>query len=70
LGLEFQAAVHETLYVAAQQPGLFRKVRGPVRRAVMRRFPYTLHFIEEATRLVVLAVFHGSRDPRQLHDRQ
>jgi plasmid stabilization system protein ParE len=69
LGLEFKAAVDHTLTVASQQPELFRKVYGPVRRAVLRRFPYTLHFIEEPSRLVMLAVFHGSRDPDHLRER-
>ncbi len=69
LGMEFKAAVHHTLTVAVERPELFRKIRGPVRRAVLRRFPYTLHFMEEPSRLVVLAVFHGSRDPGHLRGR-
>ena len=70
LGLEFMVAVDQTLDTAARQPELFRKVRGPIRRAMLMRFPYTLHFIEEPNQLVVVAVFHGSRDPRQLRDRK
>ena len=47
LGLEFKAAVDQTLVVAAERPELFRPIRGQVRRAVLRRFPYTLHFLGE-----------------------
>jgi plasmid stabilization system protein ParE len=69
LGLALKTAVDHTLTAASQQPELFRRIHGPVRRAVLRRFPYSLHFMEEPARLVVLAVFHGSRDPRHLRER-
>lgn len=39
LGLEFKAAVEERLVAIALQPGLFRQVRGPVRRAVLNASP-------------------------------
>ena len=29
----------------------------------MRRFPYGIFYISEEERIVVLAVFHGSRNP-------
>jgi plasmid stabilization system protein ParE len=66
LGLEFIAAVDQKVALIARQPALFRQVRGPIRRAVVRRFPYTIHFVEEPERIVVLAVFHASRDPATL----
>jgi plasmid stabilization system protein ParE len=69
LGLELKAVVDQTVAVIAEQPGLFRQVRGPIRRAVLKRFPYTLHFLEEGDRIVILAVFHASRDPHTLSGR-
>ena len=48
---------------------LFRQVRGPVRRAVLKRFPYTIHFLDEPGRIVVLAVYHAARDPGELRQR-
>ncbi len=33
-------------------------------KAGVRRFPYSVYYRTEATRIVVLAVFHGKRDPR------
>jgi toxin ParE1/3/4 len=69
LGLEFSAAIADVLARMSLQPSLFRRVRGPVRRAVVRRFPYTVHFIEEPDRVVVLAVFHAARNPRELTGR-
>lgn len=70
LGLEFQSAVSEALDVIVRHPSLFRRVRGIVRRAVVRRFPYTIHFLEEENRIVVLAVFHTARDPGELRARR
>lgn len=66
LGLEFKDAVDEVLARIAAMPLIFRAVRGPVRRAVMKRFPYTIHFLNEESRIVVLAVYHAARDPREL----
>jgi toxin ParE1/3/4 len=70
LGLEFKAVIDEMLVLVARQPELFRHVRGPVRRAVLRRFPYTIHFLDGNARIVVLAVFHASRDPAELMRRK
>lgn len=66
LGLEFKSAIDAVLLLIAIQPGLFREVQGPVRRAVVRRFPFTIHFFEEPERIVVLAVFHCARDPKEV----
>jgi plasmid stabilization system protein ParE len=34
-----------------------------VRRAFVTKFPYLVFYIVDATRVVVLAVLHTSRDP-------
>lgn len=70
LGLEFKASVDALLTAIAQQPTLFRQVRGPIRRAVLKRFPYTIHFLDEPGRIVVLAVYQAARDPRPLARRE
>ncbi len=36
----------------------------------MKRFPYALFYQIEATQVVVLAVFHGKRDPGVWQDRR
>jgi plasmid stabilization system protein ParE len=40
-----------------------------VRRARATKFPYALFFLVEADALLVIACFHGSRDPRQWQKR-
>lgn len=69
LGFDFLRAADETLRRISAQPDLFPFTREPVRRAVLRRFPCTIHFVNEPDRIVVLAVFHGKRDPRHLDGR-
>lgn len=65
LGFEFLEAADETLRQIAAQPDLFPFTREPVRRAFLRRFPCAIDFVDETDRFVVLAVFHGKRDPSQ-----
>jgi plasmid stabilization system protein ParE len=66
LGQEFRGTVEKYFQHVADHPELFTKVRGEVRRAVVRRFPFVIHFLIEKERIVVLSVFHTSREPEQL----
>ena len=61
LGREFSVAVEQQLERIALLPYQFACVRGDVRRAVLQRFPYSIHFIVEDDRIVVLAIFHARR---------
>jgi plasmid stabilization system protein ParE len=70
LGQEFRAAVEEYFQRILDNPEWFPKVRGEVRRAVVRRFPFAIHFLIETDRIVILSVFHTSRDPEQLKTRR
>ena len=71
LGHEFRAAIEAYFHRIEENPERFPKVRGEVRRAVvLRRFPFVIHFLIEAERIVVLSVFHTSREPEQLKYRK
>src|SRR6267378_508784 len=69
VGVDFASEIASLLARIADTPKQFRKVRGDVRRAVLSRFPYTIHFLVESNRIVVLAVFHVKRNPKRLEDR-
>ena len=69
LGREFSVAVEQQLGRIALSPNQFACVIGDVRRAVLRRFPYSIYFMVEDERIVVLAIFHARRAPSQLEDR-
>jgi plasmid stabilization system protein ParE len=68
-GIEFATEIETFLTRIAATPEQFSQLRGDVRRAVLRRFPYTIHFLIESNRIVVLAVFHAKRNPKRLDDR-
>ena len=63
LALEFMAEIDRCVSLAAEHPLQFAVVREDIRRVVANRFPYSVYFRAEAHRIVVLAVFHGSRNP-------
>jgi len=45
-------------------PELYQRVEGDVRRAVLRRFPYSVFFLVEQDQVVVLAFMHQHQRPR------
>ncbi|MSO77668.1 MAG: type II toxin-antitoxin system RelE/ParE family toxin [Alphaproteobacteria bacterium] len=63
LGEEFIFEIEQSLAGAATAPQRYPVVFGNIRRAVARRFPYSVYFRVRADALVVLAVFHGRRNP-------
>ena len=69
LEVEFKDAVDQMLERIAAAPLRFGPVRGGVRRALLRRFPYAIHFVPEPNAIIVLAVFHAKRAPRHLEGR-
>src|SRR5882724_6056763 len=69
LGANLQSEVEEFLDIIATSPARFPAVRGAVRRAVLRRFPFSIHFIIEKDRIVVIAIFHAKRNPHVIEKR-
>ena len=69
LGSEFVAEIERCLALAAEQPLLYGKVHNSIRRVVAKRFPYSVYYIPESGRIVVLAVFHVRRNPLIWKDR-
>ena len=63
LGLEFIAEIDRCISLASINPVQFAIVKEDIRRVVANRFPYSVYFRADRSRIVVLAVFHGSRDP-------
>ena len=69
LGSEFARAVDGAASGILRFPKAFPTVHGQVRKAVLRRFPYSLLFLIDGDELVVLGCFHHRRDPRTWTDR-
>jgi plasmid stabilization system protein ParE len=71
LGQEFRSAIEQYFQRIVDNPELFPKIRGEVRRAVvLRRFSYVIHFLIEKDQIVIMSVFHTSREPEQLKYRR
>jgi len=64
LGEEFLREVEATIDRVADAPLMHPLVTGDVRRTVTRRFPYSIFFRHRGETVVVLAIFHGRREPR------
>lgn len=63
LAIEFMVEIDRCVSLASEHPLQFAVVREDIRRVVANRFPYSVYFRAEKHRIVVLAVFHGSRAP-------
>ncbi|MEO6065699.1 MAG: type II toxin-antitoxin system RelE/ParE family toxin [Lysobacterales bacterium] len=63
LGVEFIAEIDRCITRLAEHPDGLAMVRPQIRRITAQRFPFSVYFRIETSRIVVLAVFHGRRDP-------
>ena len=64
LGLDFILNLDAAFNAILRNPLLYPALHKNIRRALLRRFPYQVFFVYEENRVVVLAVFHGKRDPK------
>jgi plasmid stabilization system protein ParE len=65
LGDRFALAVEVTIEAIAEHPLQFPVLYRSRRRAGVRRFPYGIFFELQERRIVVIASFHGRRNPRR-----
>jgi plasmid stabilization system protein ParE len=70
LGSEFLEAVEKIVKGIAENPERFSVIRRDVRRAVLRRFPYSIFYRIVAGHVVVIACFHGKRNPKVWRSRR
>ena len=69
LGSEFLRAVDVTVVEIARMPARYPLLRGSARRALLRRFPYSLFFVATPDLVSVIACLHVRRDPRHWQER-
>ena len=69
LGAEFMDAVEATLAGIQAMPQRFPEVSPGFRRALVDRFPYKVIFRELGQRVIVVAVYHNSREPAGWQER-
>lgn len=63
LGAEFARSVEAAVARVTRQPLAAPVVYETVRRVVLKRFPYSLFYLVEPQRLVVLSCLHTRRSP-------
>lgn len=55
LGYEFKTLVNESLQIIENIPLLYPIIEEPLRRVILRRFPYSIfYFIDEVEHLIVI----------------
>ncbi|HVS10638.1 MAG TPA: type II toxin-antitoxin system RelE/ParE family toxin [Planctomycetota bacterium] len=70
LGEEFLDAVGQAFTAVLETPRRYRVVHRDTRRAHLRRFPYSVLYRIVGDDVIVVACFHGSRNPRQWEGRR
>jgi plasmid stabilization system protein ParE len=69
LGDDFEDEVEAVLNAISQQPDRYPLALRDVREAATRRFPYCIYYRARGSRIIVLAVFHQSRNPDEWQSR-
>ena len=64
LGLRFVSAVQQVLAVVSTQIERWPEAMPGVREAPVPKWPYCVYYEVHSDHVMVLAVFHTSRDPR------
>ena len=65
LGHRFLDEVLAAFSSVSETPLMYPVVHRNTRRALIHRFPFGVYYRVEQTDIVVLAVMHGSRNPRR-----
>ncbi|MEX5212848.1 MAG: type II toxin-antitoxin system RelE/ParE family toxin [Nitrospiraceae bacterium] len=69
LGAEFLRSLDAVLAQVQRHPTLYPVVFGTARRAVLRRFPYSLIYVLRDDELLIAACIHSRRDPKRWQER-
>ena len=69
LGSDFETEVQAVLGVISNTPDRYAVVARGIREAPLHRFPYSVFDRVRNQQLVVIAVFHQSRDPKEWQSR-
>lgn len=69
LGEDFITQVRQTLTQIAARPRMFPIIYRDARKARVKNFPYNIIFQEQTTEILIVAVYHTSRDPGRWQQR-
>jgi toxin ParE1/3/4 len=66
---DFLFVLDVTFSLIGDTPEAFPFSYNPVRKCVVEKFPFVIHYFEEKETIYVLAVFHDKRNPGNLKKR-
>ena len=66
LGRNFLDELERVERVICFNPRLYPMAEGEIRRAGLRRFPYSVFYVVDDKQVQVLACFHQRREPRSM----
>jgi plasmid stabilization system protein ParE len=70
LGSEFLRAVRVAFALIWRNPEQCPRVRGDIRHALVRRFPYAIYYLVEQDQVAVFAIVHTHQHPRRWQSRR
>ncbi len=63
LGTQFVQEIDSKFRIIEEHSDLYVEVMGDIRRALCKRFPYSIYFMCKEMDVVVIAVLHQRRNP-------
>lgn len=66
LGEDFIRMAYAGFEELLEFPEKYEEVYGVFRRALLRRFPYSIYYVASEDAVVVYGVFHSARDPQSI----
>jgi plasmid stabilization system protein ParE len=69
VGMDLLRCLEASFLSIQRNPLIYQMVHIKYRRALVRRFPYSIFFKYNGTQIVIYAVFHCSQDPEKWHAR-
>jgi plasmid stabilization system protein ParE len=69
LGREFITAVDACLQLISRNPKLYQTIYKDYRRAVVRRFPFSIIYEETDSEVIIFAIFDSRQEPNRWRER-
>jgi len=69
LGSRFHDEIERLIREVRRQPGRFFRFSPPAQRALARKFPYSLVYLDEPDRVWIVAIMHAKRRPGYWRER-
>jgi plasmid stabilization system protein ParE len=69
LGSEFVRSIDACISTIGRNPLAYRLIYQDARRALVRRFPYSIFYVVGEDTVFVIGVFHSKRNPNEWQDR-